>query len=195
MDSGLQIHFHGIRVHFTFGFFAVWAFLMLQSEAAYAAMAGCILHEAGHIAAMRLLGLKINSLTFSGSGIAMRTEFPLSLSGLGRELAVLSAGCMINLILYIMLSLAQMKTAAMTNLALMLFNLLPVSYLDGGRIMTALLRCVTDADISAVMRITDTVIGIAAAVFFFCHGSVSFTLPLTLGLIIIEGLLCEKNCR
>lgn len=69
------------------------------------------------------------------------------------------------------------------------FNLLPLPSLDGGRILRTVVEAISPAaDISGVQNAFGIVMGIAAAVFFFVSGSISFTLPLTLGLIVLEGL-------
>ena len=106
-----------------------------------------------------------------------------------REIFILSAGCLVNLLLALAGTLTGSRILTGINLALMLFNLLPLPSLDGGRILRTVVEAISPAaDISGVQNAFGIVMGIAAAVFFFVSGSISFTLPLTLGLIVLEGL-------
>lgn len=182
---------HQTHYKFTFGFFAVWAVMIIQSgssEISTMSLIACILHELGHIAAMHFFNIKISALTFYSGGISLQSRNPAELCSTAAEIIILSAGCIINLILTIISYAAGQQLFAMINLTLMLFNLLPLPALDGGRIIKAIAQRLTGNDISAVQNSIGIIFGIAAAIFFFAKGSVSFTLPLTLALIILEGL-------
>ena len=181
----------GTHYKFTFGFFAVWAVMIIQcgsSEISSLALIACTLHELGHIMAMHFFNIKISALTFYSGGISLRSSNPSELCSTAAEISILSAGCIVNLILMIISYAAGYQLFAMINLTLLLFNLLPLPALDGGRIIKAIAQRFSENDISAVQNSLGIIIGIAAAVFFFTKGSVSFTLPLTLALIILEGL-------
>ena len=55
MTSGAEFYFKGTRIRITFGFFAVWSVLIMQSPVSKAgelALLSCLLHEGGHITAM-----------------------------------------------------------------------------------------------------------------------------------------------
>ena len=193
LTSGAEFYFKGTRIRITFGFFAVWSVLIMQSPVSKAgelALLSCLLHEGGHLAAMALMGTKPRSLTFYSGGIGMKCGTLISPA---RELFILSAGCTVNLLLALFGTLAGSRLFTGINLALMLFNLLPLPSLDGGRIMRTLVEILSPAaDITGVQRLLGIALGIAAAVFFFVSGSISFTLPLTLGLIILEGIADGK---
>ncbi|MBP1546215.1 MAG: site-2 protease family protein [Oscillospiraceae bacterium] len=190
LDCGLDFYARGIRIRLTFGFLAVWAFLLIQGAfSRYAAVAAvcCALHEMGHLGAMKLFGIRVRGLTFFSGGIKIRKETEFCSSA--AEMAVLAAGPFVNLLLAVLGFAVGDRLFSGINLALMLFNLLPVSVLDGGRIFKAAAeRFYPMTDISPLFRITDFVFGLAAAFFFFRSGSVSFTLPLTLGIAVLEGL-------
>lgn len=191
MDSGLNFYAKGIHFRFTFGFFAVWALLLLQgafSETAAAAAVCIALHELGHIAAMKALKIRIRGLTFYSGGIKLKSD-PLALRSTLSEMTVLAAGPIVNLLLGATGCLAGNRIFTGINISLMLFNLLPLSALDGGRIMRAAAeRLCPMKDVSSAFRTIDILLGITAAVFFFASGSVSFTLPLTMGVIVLESL-------
>ena len=189
LTSGAEFYFKGTRIRITFGFFAVWSVLIMQSPVSKAgelALLSCLLHEGGHITAMAVMGIKPRSLTFYSGGIGMESGAILSPA---REIFILSAGCLVNLLLALAGTLTGSRILTGINLALMLFNLLPLPSLDGGRILRTVVEAISPAaDISGVQNAFGIVMGIAAAVFFFVSGSISFTLPLTLGLIVLEGL-------
>lgn len=191
MDSGLDFYAGGIHFRFTFGFFSVWALLLLQSafsETAAMAALCCALHELGHIAAMKALKIKIRGLTFYSGGVKLKSE-PLSLRNTLSEISVLAAGPFVNLLLGAAGFLFGNRIFTGINISLLLFNLLPLSALDGGRIMSAAAEWLCPLkDVSPAFRTADVLFGITAAVFFFMSGSVSFTLPLTMGVIVLESL-------
>lgn len=191
MESGLDFYAKGIHFRLTFGFFAVWALLLLQSafsETAAMAAVSIALHELGHIGAMRAFKIRVRGLTLYSGGIKLRSE-PLSLRSTVSEIAVLAAGPIVNLILGVIGCIFGSRIFTGINISLMLFNLLPLSALDGGRILRAAAdRLCPMKDISSALRTADILLGILAAVFFFLSGSVSFTLPLTMGVIALEGL-------
>ena len=96
---------------------------------------------------------------------------------------------MVNLLLALVGTIMGSRIFTGINLALMLFNLLPLPSLDGGRMLRTVVEAISPAaDISGVQNAFGIVMGISAAVFFFVSGNISFTLPLTLGLIVLEGL-------
>lgn len=191
MDSGLNFYAGGIHFRFTFGFFAVWALLLLQSafsEAAAMAAVCIALHELGHIGAMKALGIKVQGITFYSGGIKLKSA-PLSLRSTLSEISVLAAGPLVNLLLGAAGCLLENRIFTGINISLMLFNLLPLSALDGGRIMQAAAESLFPLkDASSAFRTADILLGISAAVYFFMSGSVNFTLPLTMGVIVLEGL-------
>ena len=191
MDSGLDFYAGGIHIRLTFGFFAVWALLLLQSafsETAALAAVCCALHELGHIVAMKAFKIRIRGLTFYSGGIKLRSD-SLALRSTLSEITVLAAGPLVNLILGAAGCLFGSRIFTGINISLLLFNLLPISSLDGGRILTAAAeRFCPLKDVSAAFRTADIIFAIAAAVFFFMSGSVSFTLPLTMGVILLESV-------
>ena len=132
MTSGAEFYFKGTRIRITFGFFAVWSVLIMQSPVSKAgelALLSCLLHEGGHITAMAVMGIKPRSLTFYSGGIGMKSGAILSPA---REIFILSAGCLVNLLLALAGTLTGSRILTGINLALMLFNLLPLPSLDGG---------------------------------------------------------------
>lgn len=192
MYCGAELCAKGIKFRFTFGFFAVWAILIIgygSSETAAITMISCLLHELGHIGAMKLSGVKVRRLVFYSGGIALTSDPPTEYTDIRREIMILSAGCAVNMMIFAAAYFSGSTLWALVNLSLALFNLLPFSPLDGGRIIKALAShiCPT-ADICGAQKIFDIIFGTAAAAFFIARGNINFTLPLTLALIILEGI-------
>lgn len=119
------------RVEVTGGFLLLLAWLnyLDRSFLVPMALAACTAHELGHIAAIRLLGGSVKEVRLTAIGAELVLERPLAywqeglsaLAGPGVNLLLALTGCRFSL------------TFAGLNLALALFNLLPVGRLDGGR--------------------------------------------------------------
>ena len=192
MDCGADFYAGGVHFRLTFGFLSVWALLLLQSTffmTAAMAFACCALHELGHITAMKLFGIHIKGLTLYSGGVKLKSD-SLALCGTLTEISMLAAGPLVNLLLGAAGCFFGNRLFAGINISLLLFNLLPLSSLDGGRILAAVSeRFCPLWDIRKLFRISDILLGIGGAVLFFMSGSVSFTLPLTMGVMILEGLI------
>lgn len=134
----IYFDFKKIRFSFSFGFFFVLAFLCTDSSilAAYS-LVFCVIHELAHLFAMREFGAEVTEVSFYGGGIKISSH-GLSELGKAQQLAVYSAGCITNIsmaLIYLVINSAEL---ALINLCLAAMNLLPISYLDGGKILSIL---------------------------------------------------------
>jgi Zn-dependent protease len=101
-------------------------------------------HECGHLLAAKRFGLKVGApvfIPFLGALIALK-EAPKnawieSVVGIGGPLLG-SAGALLCEILYLATGNLMFRGLAHTGYLINLFNLMPVGFLDGGRIVTAL---------------------------------------------------------
>lgn len=87
------------------------------------------LHEMGHIIALIAVGGKIDRITLSFYGLALKYNCQLSNI---KELIVIMLGPVVNLVFYIIFK-------DDINLILFVLNILPIYPLDGGRIIKILL--------------------------------------------------------
>ncbi len=88
-----------------------------------------LIHEAGHIAAARSYGIKLSYIKIMPFGIAMR--FKTSIKSPKAQLVTAAAGPVASIIAGLLFEDGFFRIA---NLALGIFNLLPVKTLDGGKI-------------------------------------------------------------
>ena len=101
-------------------------------------------HECGHLLAAKRFGLKVGApvfIPFLGALIALkespRNAWIESVVGIGGPLLG-SAGALLCEVLYLATGNLMFRSLAYTGFFLNLFNLMPVGFLDGGRIVTAL---------------------------------------------------------
>ncbi len=135
----LSFKINSVRVEFVFSFFVIVAVASLGSSLRLmTTLLCCVLHELGHLSAMFFFDKKPNAICFYGGGIKIKA--PILELDSKREMLVYSAGCTVNLVLYVLSCMAGMgHTAfAVSNLLLCLFNLMPFEHLDGGKITSVL---------------------------------------------------------
>ena len=153
------------------------------------------LHECGHILALRLTKHKIHSLKFTAVGVILETG-PLSYR---YELAVSLSGPAVNALL-LFLTAKSSPLFALVNLCLLLYNMLPLYPLDGGRALCATLHLLLNERTAHFMEI------LLGALCFLCILSVCIYLtcmwhaglwPILLGGMLLFRIL-ETNplrCR
>ena len=104
---------------------------------------GCFLHELGHWVAIRALGGRVVRLRLSWAGAELRLSSARPLSPRGTLLAALAGPGANLLAAWVGTELSRRGAGlyffAGLNLGLAAFNLLPAGWLDGGRVLEALL--------------------------------------------------------
>lgn len=147
-----------ITVDFLF-FFMVTLMLLYNSTATLVVVCLSLLHEAGHIGALLLLGGRIRTLRLSAFGMVMVPESDVL--SLKQEALFVVAGPLVNLA--ITLLLAPFETALLTQIAALslllgLFNLLPISMLDGGKALWYFLQLYyKESTVTRVVRVLSIV--------------------------------------
>ncbi len=121
------------RVEVTGGFFLLLAWMNYLDHSFLVPMSlvACAVHELGHIMAIRLLGGDVKEIYITAIGAELVLDYPL---GYWQEGVSALAGPGSNLLLaWICCNFEKGLAFAGLNLALAVFNLLPVYRLDGGR--------------------------------------------------------------
>ena len=130
----------------------------------------CLLHELGHLAVLRGLGVPVGRIRLTVVGAELEVLAPISY---GRELAAALAGPAVNLVLALALCRLECgRVFAGINLMLALFNLLPVGGLDGGRALRAGLSLALGPEISDAIggRLDALLTGVLLALGLFFLG-------------------------
>ncbi len=122
-------------------FFILAAAVLLTGGPWKAFLAAVLVHELGHCIGARLAGVPLRRLAGIGGGLHL--DFAMETSSYRQELAVLLSGSAAGLLSLLFLKDPLRRTC---TLCLNLANLLPLPGLDGGGILTCLLRQCLDAD-------------------------------------------------
>lgn len=192
----IEFSFRGVKVCFDFSFFAAVSLLMLCSGnncTAYSLYA-CLLHESGHLLAMLLTGQTVKKLVFYGAGIKIIRPMNDMLCKFRQETITLASGCTVNFILYAVTKLFGFgEDFGAVNLAIGLFNALPISFLDGGKIITAAFyrflpyRYALKAE--SALNYASVITVPAAAAVLFMTGTRNFTIYLTLLFLLFTAVM------
>lgn len=105
-------------------------------------LSAAVCHELGHLAALRLAGAGVERFRLTAFGAELRSD--TRYLPYGRELACVLAGPGVNLLFGVLLARLGHYTPAGAHVVLGLFNLLPVSELDGGRALHLLVSWLTE---------------------------------------------------
>lgn len=166
-----------IRVHPLAAFGIVFLCASSSPDKICGMTLAALCHELGHLAAGKLIGLNVKSITLMPVGISIEMSEPRSYAG---KIFVSLAGPFVNLLICV-LSRGDTESALFGFSALLLcLNLLPVRTLDGGTALYSVIAWLI-SDMAAE-RITD-VLGAAAisllwlvSVYILFYGSENFAL-------------------
>lgn len=184
----LTFRINSVRIELCFGFFLIVALASVgNSEAVAVSLVCCCLHEAGHLVAMYYYGRKPNAICFYGGGVKIKA--PMLRLDYKRETIIYSAGCAVNLFLFLLSSFSGQGNTifAQANLLLCGFNLLPFRQLDGGKLSQAL----SDSSVAwhntfCVVRISVAIILLLAILKSLITGNISVTLIVAATYIVIS---------
>ncbi len=136
-----SIKVKGVTFGVSFSFLALVGFLSFSAGDMRAQLLMCIcccmFHELGHFAAMLLLGVKAKALILYGGGMLIRRQKGIDSSN-SADILILLAGPFANILLAVLLSALGLRNGAGYNLFCAIFNLLPFTFFDGGRIVSLL---------------------------------------------------------
>lgn len=184
----MTLNIHKIRVSIDFWFVAVITLMLILFPESRAAVcfAMCILHEAGHLTAMLICGKKAEAVKLGYFGMKIVTErkfMPPS-----KEAFIAFAGPLISLIFCLFFYFSDRYDYAVINLGLAVFNLLPVTALDGGHIVSAFFP---DSRIHRKLSLGCVLLLFAVGIFLAVYTKKNFTV-LIVALYLLTGILCEK---
>ena len=161
--SGARVHISPTAVLLV----AVFA-LMAPIVCLAAVLLAAVCHEMGHYIALRLCGGRLEGLSVSAFGAQMRIRDRNHLS-YGREALCVLAGPLVNVTLSWLMSVGgkwreEFYLFAGAQLVLGVFNLLPLTALDGGRLLWIGIAWVTDPFLAdKVCRVATLVLLMALA--------------------------------
>lgn len=130
------------KIEATGGFFLLMAWLNYLDHQFLLPMTvlACALHELGHYGMLWAVGGKLRLIRLTAVGAEMVIEHPLNY---WQEGMTALAGPLVNLLLLLLFcGRKNGVTFAGINLVLALFNLLPISRLDGGRVLKCALSLI-----------------------------------------------------
>lgn len=112
--------------------------LLLPLNWLLSAVTAAFIHECGHVAALKLCGVRIFAIRIGACGAKITTE-PM---GPIQELVCAAAGPLCSLLLVLLVKVAPVL--AMIGFFQGVFNLLPIFPMDGGRMLMALAEIVLE---------------------------------------------------
>lgn len=193
-----ELQFKKVTVVFDFSFFAsVSLLILLGSGYAVLGLAACIWHEFGHLAVMRICGVPAKRILFYGAGIKIMPDKQFYFTDFFTEFLVLIAGSSANFVLAAALSFSgsfEMKLFSVINTAIGVFNLLPLQYLDGGKLLLAAIRRLCSfscaCQLERFLKWINIFLILSAMISFAFVGKGNFTLYITLCYLLISAVSC-----
>lgn len=188
----LRFNVKGRDISLSFSFFAIIALAAASdTKAVMISLLCCMIHEAGHLAAMLGFGVPVNGLCFYGGGI--KIVAPDFLVNRYKEAVILSAGCAVNAAAYAVCALTGFASSefALANLMLCVFNLMPFKKLDGGRLAELTIGISGKRyALFSTLRFAAAAVMILLLVKAFLLHIISFTLIAAALYIVISEALC-----
>ncbi len=194
-----KLQFGTLTVKFDFSFFATVTLLMLLNGSSYAiwGLAACLWHELGHFTAMQICGVRVNELIFYGAGIKIVPDKCIDFAGFVKSLLIFLAGCFANFTAALLLSFSdkpELKLFGTVNAVIGVFNLLPLGYLDGGKIILLVIRRLCDYPraccLERYLKWLNVILILAVLTAFTIVKHGNFTLYLTLCYLLISAVSC-----
>lgn len=202
------------RIDLKIFIFLILFYFTKQIELYTYIMIFALIHELGHLIAGLLMGMKPEKLEVMPFGVSI--SFKIKVEEYNRKIkkgnllelkkiAVAIAGPITNLLIILLINkfnIAGLKSATIiyTNLLLMIFNLLPIYPLDGGRIIKSILhinfgKMKAERYINNVSKVI--VIGITAvssiAILYFHNISIFLIDMYLLYIVIKEDIKIKKR--
>lgn len=185
----LTVRLHNIDLSVTFGFLLLIAiYSLIGDNAAISCLLFSAAHELAHLAAMWVNGIEVENIRLYGGGIKISSS-DISLLSTSAQTVIYSAGCTANFTIGALFLCFGFKEIAAINFCLGAFNLLPVEYFDGGKLLR--LYVLEKGMLLKLVSVVFTVILCVAAVIgaFAAIGKIPLSLTVAAALIIFSELL------
>ncbi len=161
---------------------ALWAFLVFLAAA---------IHEGGHIVAAKILGIKL--VCCRGRLFHMTIKYDFSKASYLTEVAVSLAGAAANVLACAVTCFIFHKADErvmffiFSNVSLSLFNLMPMSGLDGSGALRSLLALILPLGIAC--RVTEVASSVFAFAFFILSVIIQLRMGANITLLILSSVL------
>ncbi|MBE6789139.1 MAG: hypothetical protein E7539_05665 [Ruminococcaceae bacterium] len=187
----MSFNLFGVRIKISFLLIVMLALFSFYDKSGFVllAISAAIIHELGHVVAAEIFKCGVKKLEFMPFGIKMVLNTPLSIVAPKPKIAVLSAGCVVNFLLFAAFWALSLKNAAIIHLITGAFNLLPAGTLDGGRILNELLCIKFEAQ--KAEKISDVVSLFSAFLLFILGTFVLFYSGYNISLLITSIYLAS----
>ena len=193
-----EIPFRRLSIAFDFSFFAsVSLLVLLGSGYAVMGLAACLLHELGHLAVMKMCGIPVKRVLFYGAGIKIMPDKEFCFTDFSSEFTVLIAGSAANFLIAAVSGIPDsfgMRLFSVINILIGVFNLLPLQYLDGGKLLLAVIRRIcsfsTACLLERFLKWANVFLILSVMIAFAFAGRGNFTLYITLCYLLASAALC-----
>lgn len=190
----LELKFKGITIAFNFSFFAAVTLLTLLKDNNYAfwGLSACLWHELGHFIVMHIFEIPVKNVIFYGAGIKIIPDKQIDFTSFGKLLAVYFAGSIFNFAAAAIVCLnGNLKILGTINAVIGIFNLLPLQYLDGGKILVALIYKLCSFSIACQLeryiKWANVFLIAVTIIIFIIVGGGNFTLYITLCCLLVSA--------
>lgn len=193
-----EFPFRKLTIAFDFSFFASVSLLILLGNGyAVLGIAACLLHELGHLAVMKICGVPAKRVLFYGAGIKIVPDKEFCFTGFWAEFLVLIAGSSANFLCAAVSGISdsfEMRLFSVINIFIGIFNLLPLQYLDGGKLLLAMIRrsCSfsTACQLERFLKWANVFLILSVMIIFAFAGRGNFTLYITLCYLLVSAVSC-----
>ncbi len=189
----LKVKNTDIVICFSFVAVLTMCILLYSEKVIVISVVSSILHECGHIAAIRMNGVAIKEIRFYGGGMKITRD--LSCLPFSKELFVTFAGVLVNFCICL-LSYCFFKTIFSVNLAIMIFNLLPMGCLDGARALEMIADkypCVKP--LLVTVKTIFCALLLCLCFYSFLRLKISISVLVTVSFLTVGELLYMQNTR
>lgn len=183
-----------MRVIIEPGFYLILAAAVAMFGVEYAVLVllAALLHEGGHIAAIRLTGGRITEMRAGAGGFRITT---LPGTTYPKEIAAAAAGPLVSLVAALLFAHGQREWTMFfsgVNLVFFLANMIPVSYLDGGKVFYLFMSWMANPYLAGkIANVADRLL----LALFFALGVYSLLRYRNPTLLICCTLLIKECCK